>query len=207
MKRDGKLTDNILEEEKSKGGTNVAAMSRKGEIMKLFKEVQDTQRTLNENLLKELQAQIEEQTLILNSINASVSEFVERINKAICLKLEQVKLAARNTLRVDDCPDCTFKLDDFQPTFIKYVGSKLILAWGYKLQGNKNQLIWEDSNQLYFFSSDDLHLIATVSCKSKAVKVFSAVGSQNDVYVACERKILIFGKQDLKLKKQINMEN
>ena len=39
MKRDGKLTDNILEEEKSKGGTNVAAMSRKGEIMKLFKEV------------------------------------------------------------------------------------------------------------------------------------------------------------------------
>ena len=207
MKRDGKLTDNILEEEKSKGGTNVAAMSRKGEIMKLFKEVQETQKTLNENLLKELQAQIEEQTLILNSINASVSEFVERINKAICLKLEQVKLAARNPLRVDDCPDCTFKLDDFQPTFIKYVGSKLILAWGYKLQGNKNQLIWEDSNQLYFFSSDDLHLIATVSCKSKAVKVFSAVGSQNDVYVACERKILIFGKQDLKLKKQINMEN
>ena len=42
MKRDGKLTDNILEDEKSKGGTNVAAMSRKGEIMKLFKEVQDT---------------------------------------------------------------------------------------------------------------------------------------------------------------------
>ena len=42
MKRDGKLTDNILEEEKSKGGTNVAAMSRKGEIMKLFKEVQET---------------------------------------------------------------------------------------------------------------------------------------------------------------------
>ena len=116
-------------------------------------------------------------------------------------------MAARNTLRVDDCPDCTFKLDDFQPTFIKYVGSKLILAWGYKLQGHQNQLVWEDSNQLYFFSSDDLHLIATVSCKSKSVKVFSAVGSQNDVYVACERKILIFGKQDLKLKKQINMEN
>ena len=30
------------------------------------------------------------------------------------------------------------KLDDFQPTYIKYVGSKLILAWGYKLQGNQN---------------------------------------------------------------------
>jgi len=47
-----------------------------------------------------------------------------------------VQLAAHNTLRIDDCPDCTMKLDDFQPTFIKYVGSKLILAWGYKLQGN-----------------------------------------------------------------------
>ena len=113
MKRDGKLTDKVIDEEKSLGGTNVAAMSRKGEIMKLFREVQDTQQTLNENLLKELKVQIEEQTLILNSINASVSEFVDRINKAICLKLEQVKLAAHNTLRLDDCPDCTFKLDDF----------------------------------------------------------------------------------------------
>lgn len=56
MRRDGKLTDNIIEEEKTKGGTNVAAMSRKGEIMKLFKEVQDTQQTLNENLLRELKA-------------------------------------------------------------------------------------------------------------------------------------------------------
>ena len=42
MKRDGKLTDNILDEEKNKGGTNVAAMTRKGEILKLFKEVQET---------------------------------------------------------------------------------------------------------------------------------------------------------------------
>lgn len=40
MNRDGKLTDNILEEEKAVGGTNVAATTRKGEIMKLFKEVQ-----------------------------------------------------------------------------------------------------------------------------------------------------------------------
>ena len=108
-----------------------------------------------------------------------------------------MQLAARNNLRIDDCPDCTMKLDDFQPTYIKYVGSKLILAWGYKLQGNANQLVWEDSNQLYFFSSDDLSLIATVSCKSKAVKVFSAIGSSKDVYVALERKILIFGKTDL----------
>jgi len=46
-----------------------------------------------------------------------------------------------------------------------------------------------------------------VSCKSKSVKVFSAVGSQNDIYVACERKILVFGKSDLKLKKQIVMEH
>ena len=88
MQKDSKLTDNIIEEEKTMGGTNVAAMSRKGEIMKLFKEVQETQHTLNENLLRELKAQIDEQNLILNSINASVSEFVERINKAICLKLE-----------------------------------------------------------------------------------------------------------------------
>ena len=88
MTKDNKLTNNIIEEEKTMGGTNVAAMSRKGEIMKLFKEVQETQHTLNENLLRELKAQIDEQNLILNSINASVSEFVERINKAICLKLE-----------------------------------------------------------------------------------------------------------------------
>lgn len=86
------------------------------------------------------------------------------------------------------------------------MGSKLILAWGYKLQGHQNQLIWQDSSQIYFFSSDDLRLIATVNCKDKAVKVFSAVGSNTDVYVACERKILIFSKADLKLKKQIVMD-
>lgn len=51
--------------------------------------------------------------MLLNNINSSVSEFVERINKAINLKLEQVKLAAHNDLRLDDCPDCTRKLDDF----------------------------------------------------------------------------------------------
>jgi len=39
------------------------------------------------------------------------------------------------------------------------------------------------------------------------VKVFSAVGSSSDIYVALERKILIFGKANLQLKKQINMEN
>lgn len=39
MRRDGKLTDKVIDEEKSLGGTNVAAMSRKGEIMKLFREV------------------------------------------------------------------------------------------------------------------------------------------------------------------------
>jgi len=158
-------------------------------------------------LIKEVKSQVAEQQLILNGINASVAEFTERINKAINLKLEQVKLAANNTLRLDDCPDCTKKLDDFQPTFIKYVGSKLILAWGYKLQGNQNQLVWEDSNQIYFFSADDLRLVASVSCKSKSVKVFSAVGSQKDIYVACERKILIFGKSDLKLKKQIMLDH
>lgn len=81
------------------------------------------------------------------------------------------------------------------------MGSKLILAWGYKLQGNKNQLVWEDSDDIYFFSAEDLRLVATVSSKAKSVKVFSAVGSQNDIYVACERKILIFGKADLRLKK------
>ena len=36
--------------------------------------------------------------------------------------------------------------------------------------------------------------------------MFSAVGSQTEVYVACERKILIFSKADLKLKKQIVMD-
>ena len=51
--------------------------------------------------------------MLLNNINSSVSEFVERINKAVNLKLEQVKLAAHNTLRLDDCPDITRKLDDF----------------------------------------------------------------------------------------------
>lgn len=54
MNRDGKLITKVIDEEKSLGQTNAAAMSRKGEIMKLFKEVQDTQQTLNENLLKEL---------------------------------------------------------------------------------------------------------------------------------------------------------
>ena len=67
-------------------------------------------------------------------------------------------------------------------------------------------MIWQDSSQIYFFSSDDLSLIATVNCKDKAVKVFSAVGSATEVYVACERKILIFSKADLKLKKQIIMD-
>lgn len=38
------------------------------------------------------------------------------------------------------------------------------------------------------------------------MKVFSAVGSSTDVYVATERKILIFSKADLKLKKQIVMD-
>jgi len=52
-----------------------------------------------------------------------------------------------------------------------------------------------------------LRLVASVSCKSKSVRVFSAVGSQNEVYVATERKILVFGKNDLKLKKQIVMEH
>jgi len=198
MQKDGKMTDEIIEEQKR---TIVAANTRKGEIMKLFQEVQKTQNTLNQNLLAELKAQLEEKTTIMAAINASVTEFVDRIHKAVNLKLEQVQLAARNTLRIDECPDCTMKLDDFQPTYIKYVGSKLILAWGYTLQGNANQLVWEDSNQLYFFSSDDLSLIATVSCKSKSVKVFSAVGSSKDVYVALDRKILIFGKSDLQLKK------
>lgn len=67
-------------------------------------------------------------------------------------------------------------------------------------------MVWEDSDSIYFFSAEDLRLVASVSCKSKSVKVFSAVGSQNDIYVACERKILVFGKADLKLKKQIVME-
>ena len=63
---------------------------------------------------------------------------MERIHKAIQLKLEQVTLGSQLTLRVDDSPDFTKKLDDFQPTYIKYVGSKLILAWGYTLQGHQN---------------------------------------------------------------------
>lgn len=81
------------------------------------------------------------------------------------------------------------------------------MAWGYKLQGNKNHLVWEDSDSIYFFSAEDLRLVASVHCKSKSVKVFSAVGSQHDIYVACERKILVFGKSDLKLKKQIVFEH
>ena len=46
-----------------------------------------------------------------------------------------------------------------------------------------------------------------MSAKIKSVKVFSAVGSSNDIYVACERKFLVFGKSDLKLKKQIVFEH
>jgi hypothetical protein len=46
--------------------------------------------------VRELTNQINEHNGLLNNINSSVSEFVERINKAINLKLEQVKLAAYN---------------------------------------------------------------------------------------------------------------
>jgi hypothetical protein len=46
--------------------------------------------------VRELTAQINERSSLLNNINSSVSEFVERIDKAINLKLEQVKLAAYN---------------------------------------------------------------------------------------------------------------
>ena len=81
--------------------------------MGLFSEVQKTQQQLNENLIREIKNQINEHNSLLNNINSSVSEFVERIYKAINLKLEQVKLASYNTLRIDDCPDCTKKLDDF----------------------------------------------------------------------------------------------
>lgn len=56
--------------------------------MKLFNEVQTTQNTLNQNLLAELKFKIDEQTTILSAINASVNEFVDRIYKAINLKLE-----------------------------------------------------------------------------------------------------------------------
>jgi len=174
MLSDGKITDEVIADS---NGTNIVANQRKREIFNLFTEVQRTQKQLNENLIKELKMQVSEQNMLLNNINSSVSEFVERIDKAINLKLEQVKLAAHNTLRIDDCPDITRKLDDFQPTYIKYVGSKLILAWGYKLQGNKNQLVWEDSEDIYFFDAETLRLVASVSSKSKSVKVFSAVGS------------------------------
>jgi len=85
MGRDGKLTDKIIEETKQQ---NQAANVRKREIMKLFNEVQSTQNTLNQNLLAELKFQIDEQTTILSAINASVNEFVDRIYKAINLKLE-----------------------------------------------------------------------------------------------------------------------
>ena len=85
MGRDGKLTDKIIEETKQQ---NQAANTRKREIMKLFSEVQTTQNTLNQNLLAELKFQIDEQTTILAAINASVNEFVDRIYKAINLKLE-----------------------------------------------------------------------------------------------------------------------
>lgn len=130
LNKDSAITQKVIDETK---GTNAPANSRKRDIMGLFSEVQKTQQQLNENLIREIKNQINEHNSLLNNINSSVSEFVERIYKAINLKLEQVKLASYNTLRIDDCPDCTKKLDDFQPTFIKYVGSKLIMAWGYKL--------------------------------------------------------------------------
>lgn len=135
-----------------------------------------------------------------------MAEFVDRITKATILKLEQVKLGSRLTLRIDDSPDYTKKLDSFQPTYIKYVGSKLILAWGYTLQGHQNQLVWEDSNEIFFFSAEDLRLLAKVSCKAKSVKVYSAVGSQKDIYVAADKKILVFDKKTLELKKQIVLD-
>ena len=59
MNKDGKMTDDIIEEAKR---TVAAANTRKGEIMKLFQEVQKTQNTLNQNLLAELKAQLEEKT-------------------------------------------------------------------------------------------------------------------------------------------------
>lgn len=61
--------------------------------------------------------------------------------------------------------------------------------------------MWEDSNEIFFFSAEDLRLLAKVSCKSKSVKVYSAVGSQKDIYVAADKKILVFGKTNLELKK------
>ena len=85
MNKDGKMTDDIIEEAKR---TVAAANTRKGEIMKLFHEVQKTQNTLNQNLLEELKAQLEEKTTIMAAINASVTEFVDRIHKAVNLKLE-----------------------------------------------------------------------------------------------------------------------
>ena len=42
-----------------------------------------------------------------------MAEFVDRITKATILKLEQVKLGSRLTLRIDDSPDYTKKLDSF----------------------------------------------------------------------------------------------
>ena len=45
-----------------------------------------------------------------------------------------------------------------------------------------------------------------MSCKAKSVKVYSAIGSHKDIYVACDKKVLVFGKQDLKLKKQIVLD-
>lgn len=102
MTTDGKITDKVIADT---NGTNVVANQRKREIFNLFSEVQKTQKQLNENLIKELEAQVTEQNMLLNNINSSVSEFVERIDKAINLKLEQVKLAAHNTLRIDDCAD------------------------------------------------------------------------------------------------------
>jgi hypothetical protein len=58
IKRDGVMTDGVLKDQIS--GTMVTANARKGEILKLFSEVQKTQQTLNTNLLRELKAQIAE---------------------------------------------------------------------------------------------------------------------------------------------------
>lgn len=83
MGNDIKITKKVIEETHG-----VVANSRKRDILNLFTEVQKTQQQLNENLVKELTAQINERSSLLNNINSSVSEFVERIDKAINLKLE-----------------------------------------------------------------------------------------------------------------------
>lgn len=111
-----------------------------------------------------------------------------------------------NKVRLDKLPDCVQTFDDYKPTFVKYVGSNLILTWGQTLKEPKSRGIWRDSTELFFFSADDLTLVAKVSCHIKPVKVFSAVGSQKDIFVACENKVLIFGKKDLTLKKQLHLD-